>query len=1152
MPRNPACTRCPLGEGTAYRCIWGTGNPNADIVLIGEAPGAEEEREGKPFVGAAGKLLDTILARAGVDRNDVWITNLARCRPPGNRTPTPQEQATCFPYLAEELQAITPKVIVALGGATLKFLTGSQKVAEARGRLLQVKPSIRIGDAALVATYHPAAVLHRGGDPGMIEMITQDIAMAKRTAQPSRDVNHARKLLYPPYTVADVESALLPLQSSKVVAVDCEWTGDSGHMRWPWTPGAELYSIAVSGRVPGTEGVYSIGFAWPPPAGPAIDLIRVVLRDTPSVGHNIMSDLLWLNSVGIVLKLGGDTMLLANLLDEEQGLKLEQLATTLAGVKAGWKIPPRSTRPQTAEEWIKLLDYNCEDAYATLLLIETLHKILRERSDVERKNVLKVYQHLLLPAVPTFVRMAIKGMPIDPELIRDALVKSQKIGTEHATELAKTAGVTVSDAAKIATSDTQALNFLQQQGLVITSTNKDSLSNYDDHPLVKHIQAVRHEQKVSGTYLKPWYSLATTQGDNLLHTIYRLTGARTGRTSAEVEQGGSLQLVPREQRMRDIFRVPEGWKIISVDQSQAELRVAAWFANEQTMLGLYRDGDDLHTATAAFILAFGADKVSVSDFWPRRHDYYKRVSKAARQAAKPANFGFVYGLQAPGFVDYAKSGYNVRLTLKEAEEIREGYFTLYAGLLPWHRQCEEQFYRYGYTVTPFGRYRRHLQDPRKAINCVDYETEVLTSRGWLNGKDLTLQDEILTKNAATGMLEWQSPTGIKHYPDYEGPIVYLKSRSFNAVTTPDHRWLVQRTKQQEKQPFTIDQCVTSEMLRTGGMDRIHRTGDYAGADSPLYEDDFVQLAGWFLTDGHKPKPWTPGTTAIQIFQSLRAHPKKVEEIKELLSRRVSGSNCTVSTQFSEKLQYYTWSISRGDAIALRNLFPERQLTASFLRLLTKNQLRLLMETMLKGDGWLDQSSSPSGTWGFVAGTKTKSDIFSLLCTLNGISTTTKEIQPREGYASPKMSNIAKATKPWYTVSLNHRKFAHIFKAHRTTTHEKIGMWCPMVPNTYFVARREGKTYITGNTPVQSVASDLTMLGILEAQQEISRQSDTAWIGGFVHDSIMAVARADEAQQIAGIIKHAMEHPPLDRFDIDTLPVPLVADIKIGQSWAEAE
>lgn len=147
------CQLCPLGK-TRNKFVYGAGNPNADVLFIGEAPGADEDRLGEPFVGRAGQLLDKILAAIQLTRNDVYIANILKCRPPNNRDPQPEEMELCFPYLHEQIRLIQPKLICTLGRiAAQAVLQTTTPLGKLRNRWHQFE-----GVPTLV-TYHPAALL---------------------------------------------------------------------------------------------------------------------------------------------------------------------------------------------------------------------------------------------------------------------------------------------------------------------------------------------------------------------------------------------------------------------------------------------------------------------------------------------------------------------------------------------------------------------------------------------------------------------------------------------------------------------------------------------------------------------------------------------------------------------------------------------------------------------------------------------------------------------------------------------------------------------------------------------------------------------------------------------------------------------------------
>ena len=166
-----ACERCPLAA-TRTRVVFGAGNADADLMFVGEAPGQQEDLQGLPFVGRAGKLLDELLAGVGLSRDEVFITNVLKSRPPGNRDPQPDEIEACRPYLDHQIELIEPKVICTLGNFATKLLTrssrgitgvrGRPQVHEIGGRTLRIYP-----------LFHPAAALRT---PRVLEELREDFA----------------------------------------------------------------------------------------------------------------------------------------------------------------------------------------------------------------------------------------------------------------------------------------------------------------------------------------------------------------------------------------------------------------------------------------------------------------------------------------------------------------------------------------------------------------------------------------------------------------------------------------------------------------------------------------------------------------------------------------------------------------------------------------------------------------------------------------------------------------------------------------------------------------------------------------------------------------------------------------------------------------
>jgi len=151
---------CPELAATAKNLVMGDGNLDADIVFIGEAPGKNEDEQGLPFVGAAGKFLNEMLAAAGLERSDVYITNIVKYRPPNNRDPEPEEKKAFWPYLARQLDIIKPKIIITLGRHSMEYFLPEQKISQIHGE----PKRITFGDHKIVILplFHPAAALYNG------------------------------------------------------------------------------------------------------------------------------------------------------------------------------------------------------------------------------------------------------------------------------------------------------------------------------------------------------------------------------------------------------------------------------------------------------------------------------------------------------------------------------------------------------------------------------------------------------------------------------------------------------------------------------------------------------------------------------------------------------------------------------------------------------------------------------------------------------------------------------------------------------------------------------------------------------------------------------------------------------------------------------
>ena len=166
-----ACTRCRLAEGRT-QVVFGSGNPDAELMFVGEAPGFHEDQQGIPFVGQAGKLLEKLLAGIGMERSDVYIANVLKCRPPGNRDPQQDEIESCEPHLFRQIELIEPKVIATLGNFATKLLSG-RPLGITRVQGQEQELTIAGRNVLLYPLYHPAAALYT---PAMLKVLEADFA----------------------------------------------------------------------------------------------------------------------------------------------------------------------------------------------------------------------------------------------------------------------------------------------------------------------------------------------------------------------------------------------------------------------------------------------------------------------------------------------------------------------------------------------------------------------------------------------------------------------------------------------------------------------------------------------------------------------------------------------------------------------------------------------------------------------------------------------------------------------------------------------------------------------------------------------------------------------------------------------------------------
>jgi uracil-DNA glycosylase len=221
-----ACTRCRLHEGRT-RAVPGEGTAATEVVFVGEGPGFNEDRQGRPFVGQAGSLLDELLASVMWSRSEVFITNVVKCRPPGNRDPEPDEIAACAPYLTRQLEALDPALVVTLGRFSMARFSPGSRIGQVHGTFRAADAASGAPKATTFAMYHPAAALHQASLKQTLFTDMQGVPAALTEARRIRATEQTAPATGPAAADAQVAVTHVPSPEQPAVTPDTEAGPDS-------------------------------------------------------------------------------------------------------------------------------------------------------------------------------------------------------------------------------------------------------------------------------------------------------------------------------------------------------------------------------------------------------------------------------------------------------------------------------------------------------------------------------------------------------------------------------------------------------------------------------------------------------------------------------------------------------------------------------------------------------------------------------------------------------------------------------------------------------------------------------------------------------------------------------------------------------------
>lgn len=622
------------------------------------------------------------------------------------------------------------------------------------------------------------------------------------------------------------------------------------------------------------------------------------------------------------------------------------------------------------------------------------------------------------------------------------------------------------------------------------STSEDTLikiSDQDKTGFIKSLLDLRGLDKMNSTYIVGLRELV--QSDNKVHPTFLISGTTSGRLSSRNPNGQNIPKVMVNPDIKKQFIPPSGKLFLTYDYSQAELRILAHLANEETMLEWFRTGKDIHLASACKKYHEDYDKI-IKIYEDEQHELYP-LWKKRRKQAKTINFGIVYEQSAHKLAE-SLSTPEEKVEDSEGQQFLDEYFTTFPKIKKFMDKQHKFMEKHGYCVSLFGRRRRcpkvysdNFSEYLEALRqCVDEETEALTTDGWRRYDQLYNGQLILTKNCNTGILEWQPIENINIYPDYQGDLYSFEGKTFSALTNGKHRWLCNH----DSKPGSKAEFLTTEELYNSKIVRpIHRTGEYNGNRKKVLDDDLVYLLGIILTDGHlryyrdKTKPRYGKPWYALITQGKEKNIPLIQSAIDKLDNRFTY----IHKVYGKK---HVWKFNKDFADYLDTIIPNKKLNMSLIHSLTKSQIRLLLDGMILGDG------CKHGTR-ILTSSIEQANLIQVLVVMAGYYSNILINDNRGIHISNKIKRGKIITKNIsYLVTIGESKYFH----HRSTrginhikklSNQKQLIWCPTVKNGTWVCRRKGKTYITGNStnmPCQSAASDMALFASIIVWEKVRK------------------------------------------------------------------
>jgi DNA polymerase-1 len=788
LVRDPQCTMCKMHAQAngPDRCRVVEGDHQAKVLVVSKTPlGARSRKE-----------LHTYLERAGFDPEELAYTGAIKCLV-FDLTANKTDLKTCKSYLDKEIEAIKPTWILALGNEALTSTAGKSGIMKHRGKLYTRKDGVKV-----MATISPAAVYRNPGQKGGFEADLKYFYNAVNGITTEKGVEPDQFQYHPVMNKEVLLQFIDHLENADIASIDIESTGFD-----EFAADARIVSLAVTIRWQREdasetyEDVYALPLyhpqspwrsSWQKVLGIVAPYMNAVRK---RIAHNGKFDCRWLHQFGCETYLTFDTMLAAAMLDENRPKGLKPLAQQLLGAPP-WAIDTKDLLNEPLED---VLWYNALDTWHTLHIYDQIRGEL-----LKQKRLTKMFQHIIMPASNTLVNVERHGVFTDAPKLRKHWAIAQReldgvdqrlmewVPEEHPFQQTKRRrGGNVEHLENVNWNPSNFLRWFvfDHLDLPVLERGKEKDNGDPGDPSLR--EAVLLELKENPghdvidlllertkwqKYTSAFFSSYAEQLDanSRIHTTFKLAGTVTGRlssgkadedkvTAKKQIRGVNLQQVPRDAFVRGIFGSAPGNYFVEFDYSQVELRIAAFIAQEPTMLHLYATGQDIHTTMAMRM---------TGKPWHGGHcDCGGCVTKEERKKAKAVNFGFLYGMGWFKFISTAWENYGVRVTEEESRAFRKSFFDQFPKLPRWHAMQRKMAHDLGYVTSPMGRIR-HLPDIHSRTQAVvaEAERQAINSPVQAMASDMALWSMVLVDRKFKEMGLTATPIGTVHDAiNYEVP-----------------------------------------------------------------------------------------------------------------------------------------------------------------------------------------------------------------------------------------------------------------------------------------------------------------------------------------------------------------------------------------------